>query len=52
MRKLKNKSKTEMIALGMLGKWNSALTLNKWGRNEPKESTKGKGHQVVLFIFY
>lgn len=51
MLKLKKKKK-KVIALVILGKWNSAPTLNKWGRNEPKVSIKRRAHPVVLFIFY
>lgn len=49
--KKKKKCSTEMIALVIFGKWNSAPTLNKWGRNKPKVYIKEKAHQVVLLIF-
>ena len=52
MLKLKKKKKKEVIALVILRKWNSAPTLSKWGRKEPKGSIKGRAHPVVLFIFY
>ena len=51
-KKKERKKKKEVIALVILGKWNSAPTLSKWGRNEPKVSIKGRAHPVVLFIFY
>ena len=49
---LKLKKKKEMITLVIFRKWNSAPTLSKRGRKEPKGSIKGRAHPVVLFILY